>query len=74
MGLVGSLLGITPEQLEAMSTEEGRQQLGGQLPQLEDQVQRALHDLFEGGSADGEGGGNPFAGPAARGFSFFSQN
>lgn len=74
MGLVGSLLGITPEQLEAMSTEEGRQQLGGQLPQLEDQVQRALHDLFEGGSADGEEGGNPFAGPAARGFSFFSQN
>lgn len=73
MGFISSLLGITPEQLEAMSTDEGREQLGSQLPQLEDQVQQALRGMLEGGGAAGSAGGGPGM-PGPHGFSFFSQN
>lgn len=74
MGLVGSILGLTPEQLEAMTSEEGRERLGDQLPQLEDQVQQSLRNLFEGGGeSDGSGGEAPL-GSGHHGFPFFSPN
>lgn len=75
MGFIGNILGIAPDQLEALSTEEGRQRLGKNLPQIEQQVQRSLQELFESGE---EGGGPnmpyPGSGHGRRGFSFFSQN
>lgn len=73
MGFLGNILGITPEQLEALSSEEGRERLGKDLSQLEQQVQRALQELFERGEAGG-GPGMPYPGAGHRGFSFFSQN
>lgn len=70
LGFVSSLLGITPEQLEDLGSEEGRTRLGANLSQVEDQVQRSLQQLFEQGGAS-EAGGSPMP---PHGFPFFSQN
>ena len=69
MGFVSSLLGVTPEQLEELGSDEGRMRLGADLSQVEEQVQRSLQQLFEQGGAGMEG--RP-SGP--HGFPFFSQN
>ena len=70
LGFVSSLLGITPEQLEELGSEEGRARLGANLSQVEDQVQRSLQQLFEQGGAP-EAGGSAMP---PHGFPFFSQN
>ena len=67
---MSSLLGITPEQLEELGSEEGRARLGANLSQVEDQVQRSLQQLFEQGGAP-EAGGSAMP---PHGFPFFSQN
>ncbi len=73
MGFIGNILGVAPEQLEALNSEEGRQRLGKDLPQIEQQVQRALQEFLEHGEAGGIPG-VPYPGAGYRGFSFFSQN
>ena len=70
LGFISNLLGISSEELEELGSEEGRARLGSNLPQVEEQIQRSLQQLFEQGGAPGTGG-NP-RGP--HGFSFFSQN
>ena len=62
---MSNLLGITPEQLEELGSEEGRARLGANLPQVEEQIQRSLQQLFE------QGGGR-LAG--SHGMPFFSRN
>lgn len=70
LGFISNLLGISSEELEELGSEEGRARLGANLPQVEEQIQRSLQQLFEQGGAPGAGG-DP-RGP--HGFSFFSQN
>lgn len=67
VGFVSNLLGITPEQLEELGSEEGRARLGASLPQVEEQIQRSLQQLFEQGGAGGRLGG-------PHGLPFFSRN
>ncbi len=77
MGLLGELLGISPEQMEELRSEDGQRRLHEGMKRFEGEVQDAI-DKMMGGQ------GGPQGGPrevrcrirrwAPRQFPFFSQN
>ena len=79
MGLLGGLMGISPEQMEELRSDEGQRRIRENLRKFEDQVQDAIGKMI-GGSGDGgdEGPSVPqqggSSGPAPSPFSFFSDN
>ena len=78
MGLLGGLLGLTPEQLAELHSEEGQRRMREKFRRFEQQLQDAFEHMA---SEQGEGG--PTSGPSVPGFDgpmppapfpFFSQN
>ena len=84
LGLLGDLLGISPEQQRELQSEEGRRRIQENMQRFEDQLQEALGRMFEGsgpsgtprgdGSEDGSPGGGDVPPGIAGGIPFFSQN
>lgn len=85
LGLLGGLLGISPEQQRELQSEEGRRRIQENMQRFEDQLQEALGRMFEGSGTSGSQrggdseGGLPFGGDvppgvAGGGIPFFSQN
>lgn len=80
MGLIGGLLGITPEQLEHLQSEEGQRKIRENLQRFEGQVQEAISRMIESSSQEGPSDehvvGPMGPGPVHpdRNFPFFSQN
>ena len=77
MGVLGELLGISPEQMEELRSEDGRRRLHEGMKKFEGEVQDAI-DKMMGGQGGSQGG--PQDGPMShppvdpRQFPFFSQN
>lgn len=78
MGLLGGLLGLTPEQLAELHSEEGQRRMRENFQRFEQQLQDAFEHMA---GEQGDGGSAP--GPSAPGFGgsmppvpfpFFSQN
>lgn len=81
MGLLGGLLGITPEQMEELKSEDGQRRMRENMQKFESQVEDAIEKMMGGASdddspdTDGDGpahGGRP--GPGPQPFPFFSDN
>ena len=77
MGLLGELLGISPEQMEELRSEDGQRRLHEGMKKFEGEVQDAI-DKMMGGQGGSQGGpqGGPMPHPPVdpRQFPFFSQN
>ena len=77
MGVLGELLGISPEQMEELRSEDGQRRLHEGMKKFEGEVQDAI-DKMMGGQGGPQGG--PQDGPMShppidpRQFPFFSQN
>lgn len=69
MGLIGGMLGITPEQLDELRTEEGQKRLRQNYERFEGQMREAINHIME---SEGASSGGP--GQHPQGFPFFSQN
>ena len=80
MGLIGDMLGITPEQLEHLQSEEGQRKIRENLQRFEGQVQEAINRMIEHAGQEGPSDGRPSAAGGFemphpdRNFPFFSQN
>ena len=77
MGVLGELLGISPEQMEELRSEDGQRRLHEGMKKFEGEVQDAI-DKMMGGQGGPQGGhqGGPMPHPPVdpRQFPFFSQN
>lgn len=77
MGVLGELLGISPEQMEELRSEDGQRRLHEGMKKFEGEVQDAI-DKMMGGQGEPQGGpqGGPMPHPPVdpRQFPFFSQN
>ena len=77
MGVLGELLGISPEQMEELRSEDGQRRLHEGMKKFEGEVQDAI-DKMMGGQGGSQGGpqGTPMPHPPVdpRQFPFFSQN
>ena len=77
MGILGELLGISPEQMEELRSEDGQRRLHEGMKKFEGEVQDAI-DKMMGGQGGPQGGpqGTPMPHPPVdpRQFPFFSQN
>lgn len=77
MGILGELLGISPEQMEELRSEDGQRRLHEGMKKFEGEVQDAI-DKMMGGQGGSQGGpqGGPMPHPPVdpRQFPFFSQN
>lgn len=86
MGLLGDLLGITPEQMDELRSEDGQRRMRENMQKFEGQVQDAIERMM-GGGGEGAAGPGPAGGPGSqmpggmphppvdpRQFPFFSQN
>ena len=77
MGLLGDLLGISPEQMEELRSEDGQRRLHEGMKKFEGEVQDAIEKMM-GGQGGPQGGpqGTPMPQPPVdpRQFPFFSQN
>mgnify|MGYP007003628772 FL=1 len=77
MGVLGELLGISPEQMEELRSEDGQRRLHEGMKKFEGEVQDAI-DKMMGGQGGSQGGpqGGPMPHPPVdpRQFPFFSQN
>ena len=77
MGILGELLGISPEQMEELRSEDGQRRLREGMKKFEGEVQDAI-DKMMGGQGGPQGGpqGTPIPQPPVdpRQFPFFSQN
>ena len=77
MGILGDLLGISPEQMEELRSEDGQRRLHEGMKKFEGEVQDAI-DKMMGGQGGPQGGpqGTPMPQPPMdpRQFPFFSQN
>lgn len=76
MGLIGNLLGITPEQMEELRSEEGQRRLRENFEHFENQVQEAISGMLEAGASEGSVPGERPHRPGTphHGFPFFSPN
>lgn len=76
MGLISGLLGISPEQLEELGSEEGQRRLGEGIARFESQMREAFEQMAEREGPDAEGGrpGQAGGAPGMRGLPFFSLN
>ena len=78
LGLLGGLLGLTPDQMTALGSEDGQRRMRGEIQRFEEHLQEAFGRMAE--SQGPEGGPNPGPqGPFPPGmgpgqFPFFSQN
>lgn len=77
MGILGELLGISPEQMEELRSEDGQRRLHEGMKKFEGEVQDAIEKMM-GGQGGPQGGpqGTPMPHPPVdpRQFPFFSQN
>ena len=73
MGLLGELLGISPEQMEELRSEDGQRRLHEGMKKFEGEVQDAI-DKMMGGQGGPQGGPMPHPPVDPRQFPFFSQN
>ena len=75
LGLIGNLLGITPEQMDELRSEEGQRRLRENLEHFENQVQEAIGGMLEAGAAGGAAADeHRHPGSSHHGFPFFSPN
>ena len=78
MGLLGNLLGISPEQMDELRSEEGQRRMRENMQKFEGQVQDAIEQMMGGeGSTPGPQmpqGGMPHPPIDPSGFNFFSKN
>ena len=77
MGILGELLGISPEQMEELRSEDGQRRLHEGMKKFEGEVQDAIDKMMggQGGSQGGpQGGPMPHPPVDSRQFPFFSQN
>ena len=87
MGLLGGLMGITPEQMDELRSDEGQRRIRENLKKFEDQVQDAIGKMIGDAGDDGEDGpAMPFgpsgsmspqgdsSGQTPHPFTFFSDN
>ena len=87
MGLLGGLMGITPEQMDELRSDEGQRRIRENLKKFEDQVQDAIGKMIGDAGDDGEDGPAMPFGPsgsmspqgdssrqAPHPFTFFSDN
>lgn len=72
LGLLGDLLGLTPEQRAELASEEGQQRMRENAERFENQLREALSHLSEHG--DVPDGGRPAPGMPPHHYPFFSQN
>ena len=68
-GMLGEMLGLTPEQQAELMSEESQERMREELREMEGN----LRELFRRMAESGEGSEGPAA-PPASGFSFFSLN
>ena len=73
MGLLGELLGISPEQMEELRSEDGQRRLHEGMKRFEGEVQDAIEKMM-GGQGGPQGGPMPHPPVDPRQFPFFSQN
>ena len=73
MGLLGELLGISPEQMEELRSEDGQRRLHEGMKKFEGEVQDAI-DKMMGGQGGPQGTPMPHPPVDPRQFPFFSQN
>ena len=76
LGLLGSLLGLSPEQQQELMSEEGQQRMRENVERFESSLRSMLSSLSDEGEASGPAqasGQMPFGGHI-RSFPFFSQN
>ena len=69
MGVLGELLGISPEQMEELRSEDGQRRLHEGMKKFEGEVQDAIDKMM-----GGQGGSMPHPPVDPRQFPFFSQN
>ena len=77
MGVLGELLGISPEQMEELRSEDGQRRLHEGMKKVEGEVQDAIDKMMGGqGGSQGSPQGGPMPHPPVdpRQFPFFSQN
>ena len=77
MGVLGELLGISPEQMEELRSEAGQRRLHEGMKKFEGEVQDAIDKMMGGqGGSQGSPQGGPMPHPPVdpRQFPFFSQN
>ena len=77
MGVLGELLGISPEQMEELRSEDGQRRLHEGMKKFEGEVQDAIDKMMggQGGSQSSpQGGPMPHPPVDPRQFPFFSQN
>lgn len=77
MSLISGLLGISPEQLEELGTEEGQRRLGEGIARFESHMQEVFGQMAEDGgydASDDQTGQIPPHASGMRGFPFFSLN
>ena len=77
MGILGDLLGISPEQMEELRSEDGQRRLHEGMKKFEGEVQDAIDKMMGGqGGSQGSPQGGPMPHPPVdpRQFPFFSQN
>ncbi|AEB07269.1 hypothetical protein Corgl_1163 [Coriobacterium glomerans PW2] len=80
MGLVGGLFGLTPEQVEELSSAEGQQRMRESFEHFESQIQDAINRMADSDDGHGGPGGtqtpptHPPSDPSSRNLPFFSQN
>ena len=77
MGVLGELLGISPEQMEELRSEDGQRRLHEGMKKFEGEVQDAIDKMMGGqGGSQGSPQGGPMPHPPVdpRQFPFFSQN
>ena len=73
MGVLGELLGISPEQMEELRSEDGQRRLHEGMKKFEGEVQDAI-DKMMGGQGGAQGSPMPHPPVDPRQFPFFSQN
>lgn len=78
-GMLGDLLGITPEQMEELRSDEGQRRMRENMQKFEGQVRDAIEHMMGGAAAADTSGGDAPRGPQMpQGFqgpqSFFSDN
>lgn len=79
MGMIGSLLGLSPEQQSELMSDEGQQRIRDELQEFEGNMREMLRRMAEQGEGSSmgpgrESGGLPPMGMSPAGFNFFSLN
>ena len=74
MGILGGLLGIPPEQMQELDSEEGQRRMRADLDKFQDQMQDAIKRLMTQGGEGRPTGQGPLGADGPKGFSLFSLN